>query len=350
MRSIYPTQHNITNLVETYELPLSTAQVPYHTIYPNPHLINSVFETNLNALCNLQADLVAITPLEEKLTNIITWKFFDTYTTAALNFFTHLLSPTLHQTNLLTLKIFFPLQLTLTTLWLSLMLLLVINFCAAAPTTTATPSNNLASLHRVLYLWIYLGKDKFESIEETLSLIILWPWCILIIFTHLFSTSNYFILFGFAEWGLPVTYGLAMLVEHIWAFGLFFLTYLVGARGKNSGLITAAEDGIVSLILIIRVLLQAIRGIIVGLLHFICRELVWSLAPLWTTNFVVTAQTAESATNPTHTWYIQFLVCDILTTGISFAVITAVMFLQLLFLFISVWLFCKCWFISWHKC
>ncbi len=141
-----------------------------------------------------------------------------------------------------------------------------------------------------------------------------------------------------------------MLVEHIWAFGLFFLTYLVGARGKNSGLITAAEDGIVSLILIIRVLLQAIRGIIVGLLHFICRELVWSLAPLWTTNFVVTAQTAESATNPTHTWYIQFLVCDILTTGISFAVITAVMFLQLLFLFISVWLFCKCWFISWHKC
>ena len=33
---------------------------------------------------------------------------------------------------------------------------------------------------------------------------------------------------------------------------------------------------------------------------------------------------------------------DILLTGGSFVVITAVMFLQLLFLLVSVWLFCKC--------
>ena len=31
----------------------------------------------------------------------------------------------------------------------------------------------------------------------------------------------------------------------------------------------------------------------------------------------------------------------------STVLITAIMFLQLIFLIISVWLFCKCWYISW---
>jgi hypothetical protein len=89
---------------------------------------------------------------------------------------------------------------------------------------------------------------------------------------------NHNILFSFAEWGLPIIYGLFLLIEHCWAFGVYILVYLVGARGRKSFIVILLEDIVALLILIVRVLLQSIRGLIVGMFHFICREALLNLS------------------------------------------------------------------------
>lgn len=64
-----------------------------------------------------------------------------------------------------------------------------------------------------------------------------------------------------------------MLTEHCWAMGTYLFVYIAGAAGRKYSLITAIEDAAALLILVARVLLQAVRGIIVGMFHFICREM-----------------------------------------------------------------------------
>lgn len=54
--------------------------------------------------------------------------------------------------------------------------------------------------------------------------------------------------------------------------GTYLFVYIAGAKGRKSSVITAAEDFIAIAILIARILLQAVRGVIVGMFHFICRE------------------------------------------------------------------------------
>ncbi len=206
---------------------------------------------------------------------------------------------------------------------------------------------------QVIYLWLYSwilgGLDKVESTEEIICLIILWPWCFLIIFSHLYTVANYDYTFGFAEWGLPVTYGLIMLLEHWWAFGAYIFLYITNTKGRRSLLITIFEDIISMVILIARVLLQAVRGVIVGMFHFICREAIWNMTSWWTHNNHANTSIALEDSSLTSIHPILNLVFNVLLTGGSFVIITAIMFLQLIFLIVSVWLFCKCWFISWNK-
>lgn len=204
-------------------------------------------------------------------------------------------------------------------------------------------------LHMWLYSWVFGGIDKVESTEEILCLVILWPWCFLIIFTHMYSIANYDYTFGFAEWGLPVTYGLIMLIEHWWAFGAYLFIYITNTKGRRSLIITIFEDIISMVILIARVLLQAVRGVIVGMFHFICREAIWNMTAWWTHNNHANSSTALANETVTSLHPNLGLLFDILLTGSSFVIITAIMFLQLIFLIVSVWLFCKCWFISWNK-
>jgi hypothetical protein len=55
--------------------------------------------------------------------------------------------------------------------------------------------------------------------------------------------------------------------------GTYLFVYVAGAAGRKLSVITAIEDAVALFILIARVLLQAVRGVIVGMFHFICREM-----------------------------------------------------------------------------
>ena len=214
--------------------------------------------------------------------------------------------------------------------------------------TRAHTANYTHVVNIYLYTWVLNGIDKTESTEETVSLLILWPWCILLIFTHMFTVSNNNFMFGFAEWGLPIVYGLILLLEHLWLFSIYFVIYLTGARGRKSITITLIEDLIALSILLARVLLQAVRGLIVNMFHFICRETLLNMPKWWTMSCYYNSSIGLETESLKSSFNNLALSSDLIIVGSSFIIVTAIMFLQLTFLVISVWLFCKCWFISWH--
>lgn len=204
-------------------------------------------------------------------------------------------------------------------------------------------------INHYIFSWLYGLKSAFESIEEVLCILILWPWCIFIIFSHIFGASNQTIFFGFAEWGLPVLYGLLLLLEHTWVFGTYIFVYLVGTRGRASLIVSFFEDIIAMLIMIVRVVLQSIRGLIVGMFHFICREALLTMSKWWNFDMISGRNTSFVNMRQGETLYFVNLFTDLILAFGSLVVVTAIMFLQLLFLLISVWLFCKCWFISYSN-
>ena len=126
----------------------------------------------------------------------------------------------------------------------------------------------------ILYDTTNNALDKFESIDEALCVIVLFPWCFLLVFTHAFFIDNNEIIFFFVEWGLPVVYGVLMLVEHMWNFGVYFFVYLSGGRGRRSFFLTLGEDLLNLLIVLIRVCLQVVRGLLCGLMHKFFKDLV----------------------------------------------------------------------------
>ena len=93
-----------------------------------------------------------------------------------------------------------------------------------------------------ILIWTRFASIKFESYEEAICILILWPWCIFLVFTHIFSVENNEIFFIFVEWGLPVIYGYLILIESIWLFSTYFFVYLNGARGRRLFLVTLLED------------------------------------------------------------------------------------------------------------
>jgi hypothetical protein len=46
----------------------------------------------------------------------------------------------------------------------------------------------------------------------------------------------------------------------------------MGIRGRKSFIVNMLEDMIAMFIMVGRVMLQSVRGVIVGMFHFICRE------------------------------------------------------------------------------
>lgn len=197
-----------------------------------------------------------------------------------------------------------------------------------------------------IYSWLYSSLDKVDSVEEALCLVVLWPWCIFLVFTHLTTTSEYILLYGFAEWGLPIFYGLLLLLEHLVVFGTTLVTYLMGIRGRGSIIATFIEDLIAFIIMIARVVLQAIRGIIVGMFHFICREALLNMGSWWEYEFLANNKEGEEYLKIAK-WYDGIsLVSDMLLASGGLLLVIAIMFLQLTFLVVSIWLFCKCWFMS----
>jgi len=196
--------------------------------------------------------------------------------------------------------------------------------------------------------WINLAYIKFESYEEALCSIILWPWCIFLVLTHLVTLENNEIFFIFIEWGLPVMYGYMLIIEHIWLFGSHFLIYLNGARGRRSLIITIIEDIISFFILIARVSLQMIRGIICGFYHDFFREITEYIVDSWETYAILsTWDMPFYSSRPFNNFLFFFINWYLIALTLLF--IYLILFLQLLFLLIAVWLFARCWFMSKKK-
>lgn len=198
----------------------------------------------------------------------------------------------------------------------------------------------------IVYDFLTLVLNKYESSEEAICMVVLWPWCFLLVFTHVFLIDNNEIMFIFVEWGLPVVYGFFLLIEHLWNFGSHFFVYLNGGRGRRSLLVTIIEDILTFFIVIIRVSLQVVRGLLCGFFHNFFREIADRVANIyhiycwyadWNIPFVSTSTVFVDVVSMLARWYVL---------GFTLLFVYAILFLQLLFLIIAVWLFCRCWFIS----
>ena len=198
-----------------------------------------------------------------------------------------------------------------------------------------------------IYSWLFVGDGKLETHEEVLCLLILWPWCVFLVYTHLFYWAGDFHNFAFAEWFLPVVYGLILLSEHLWAFGSYFFIYLNGMAGRSTLLITFIEDLMAVFIMVLRVCLQAIRGLIVGLFHFACREALLNMTRWWSIDEMFSEGYGFSVLGISYAYGLLVLWADFWLAIGSLVALTALMFLQLTFLMVAVWLFCKCWYTSW---
>lgn len=195
-------------------------------------------------------------------------------------------------------------------------------------------------------IWLYNSFNKTDSLEETLCLSLLWPWCIILIFSHVINLSPFYNNFSLAEWSIPVIYGLLLMLNNIYSLGSFFLIFLTGSKTRRSILLTLFEDLLAVTILFLRILLQMVRGVIVGLFHWICRELMFSLRAWWTHDNLLAHITPATKYSHYLVLIISFLILNLIFTAYNFLVITSIMFLQLIFLLIAIWLFCKCWFIA----
>lgn len=197
----------------------------------------------------------------------------------------------------------------------------------------------------IILSWTRFTGIKFESYEEALSIIIIWPWCIFLIFSHIFNLENNEIFFIFIEWGLPIVYGYLIIIESMVLFSKYFFLYLNGARGRKFLLITILEDFIAFIILLSRVTLQAVRGLICGLYHDFFREItVYLLDTL--INYRFEKQWFNSYSLNFTSIFLINIICLLYITSFTLAFIYVLLFLQILFLLIAVWLFCRCWFIS----
>lgn len=243
---------------------------------------------------------------------------------------------------------FFGNLLSFIVLFLYLFLLIYKLHTEYGSTTESTKPNLMIRYNIFITSWLNFAGIKFESIEEAFSIIILWPWCIVLIFTHLFTIENNENFFIFVEWGLPVAYGFLILFESAWLFSTHLLIYLNGARGRRSLIATLLEDCVALVILVSRITLQMIRGLICGFFHDFFREISEYLIDTWEL-YVYYA-----------TWQVPFCKGSFSTDLVSFFIdwylisftllfIYFILFLQLLFLVIAVWLFCRCWFISIKK-
>jgi hypothetical protein len=96
------------------------------------------------------------------------------------------------------------------------------------------------------------------------------------------------------------------------------------------------EDFVAMLIMVVRVLLQSIRGVIVGMFHFICREALLNMTRWWSVDLAFNHQTGWVQSGESFSLDVLALLADFgLATG-SLVVVTAIMFLQLIFLIVSV--------------
>lgn len=194
-----------------------------------------------------------------------------------------------------------------------------------------------------LNLWISFTGIRFESFEESFCVIVLWPWCIFLVFTHVFYLENNEIFFIFIEWGLPIIIGFMIIIESIWVFGCHIFLYLTGSRGRRSFFVVLVEDLIAFTILFGRIILQMVRGVICSFYHDFFRDIFEFITLVWDDIFVFSD---VNISNSSFFLRLVLFFIDIYVMAMVLFFIYFILFLQLLFLLIAVWLFCRCWFIS----
>jgi len=262
-----------------------------------------------------------------------------------LNFFTPILN---EQVIISTFPLFFSNLLTFIGGFLYLFLLIYKLHTEYGSTTENSKPNIIIRYNIFITSWLNFASIKFESFEEAFSIIILWPWCIVLIFTHLFTVENNEVFFIFIEWGLPVAYGFLILFESAWLFSTHLLIYLNGARGRRSLIATMIEDCVALIILTSRITLQMIRGLICGFFHDFFREISEYLIDTWELYVYYASWQVPFCKSSFSTDLISFFI-DWYLISFILLFIYFILFLQLLFLVIAVWLFCRCWFISIKK-
>lgn len=62
---------------------------------------------------------------------------------------------------------------------------------------------------------------------------------------------------------------------------MYIVVYLMGVRTRRSVTANMIEDLVAVAIMIARVSLQMVRGVIVGMFHFICREALLNMNRWW---------------------------------------------------------------------
>lgn len=110
----------------------------------------------------------------------------------------------------------------------------------------------------------------------------------------------------------------------------------MGIRARRSTIITLVEDGIAVIIMFARILLQIIRGVIVGMFHFICREGVVNMGKWWEYEFTLNSRVGVDVVGGVYYKDILCICADICLAGGSLVVVMGIMFLQLVFLMTSV--------------
>ena len=194
-------------------------------------------------------------------------------------------------------------------------------------------------------VWIKFFHEKLENTKEGYLMAKLMLFFLTLFFSSLFFFDDYINYIVFLEWNIPVCFGIILILELIWILKSHILIYLNGSKTKNSLSLTLFEDLINFFILVIRIILQLIRGIICGIYHDLLREsnikiILW----LHETNFEWVKSIELLTENIYLKIFYKILFVIFYLLIITFAII--LMFLQALFLFLAIWLFCKCWFMS----
>jgi hypothetical protein len=92
--------------------------------------------------------------------------------------------------------------------------------------------------------------------------------------------------------------------------GTYIVVYLMGVKTRKVMVANMIEDFIAITIMVGRVSLQVVRGLIVGMFHFITREVVLNMPRWWVHDFSAIQETGSSVSESSLFCDLVVLWCD----------------------------------------
>lgn len=199
----------------------------------------------------------------------------------------------------------------------------------------------LQKINNFFNTYLFYFFEKSESSNEGIILLKIFIFFIFILISNFFFFDYYTNFIMFLDWYLPIIFGIFIIIENIIIITIYIYIYLTGSKQRKFFIGLICEDLINFIILNSRIFLQLIRGIICCAYHDFLRNNLFNFF----NNFYLELFFDET-TPFYHTLNLLFffIISIFLNT---FAII--LMFLQILFLFLAIWLFTKCWFISYKN-